>query len=266
MAKITDKASWQILEDVNKLINNATLIYGNELPENFDTLKTRYKEALTKQETIAKSIETQKQTNVSLYLARNRRDGTLAELDELFNPSKSNAASKRPVSPPPIWAKWDIMDGHQPREPRTLPVIQRDIKRHEETLRQDSKKIETLQIEHKTIEDDFKVSIDNLKGELIKLVGSNSAPDLRRIFEPVAEKQKIETRKKALEQALEKERQRHELPPSIWAKWDIADGHTRGGGYGLKIKFKKRRQTKRRQPKRRQTKRRQTKRRQTKRR
>ena len=40
MATITGRASWQILEDVNKLINNAKLIYENELPANFETLKT----------------------------------------------------------------------------------------------------------------------------------------------------------------------------------------------------------------------------------
>ena len=245
MAKITDKASWQILEDVNKLINNAKLIYENELPANFETLKTRYKEAMTKKETLAKSIRTQQQANDTLSIVQNSSNATLAELDELFNPSKSSAASKRPVSPPPIWAKWDAMDGHQHHEPRTLPELKRAIKSLEETLRQYSKKIETLQIEHKTIEDDFKVSIDNLKDELVKLVGSNSAPDLRRILEPVARKQEIlKLEQKALARA---------SAESLFSKWDYMDGHRSGG------RIKKRKSIKRNQI--RQTKRRQTKRR-----
>ena len=244
MAKITDRASWQILEDVNKLINNAKLIYENELPANFETLKTRYKEAMAKKETLAKSIRTQQQANDTLSIVQNSSNETLAELDELFNPSKSSAASKR-ASTSGLFAKWDIMDGHQHHEPRTLPVLKRAIKSLEETLRQYSNKIETLQIEHKTIEDDFKVSIDNLKDELVKLVGSNSAPDLRRILEPVARKQEIlKLEQKALARA---------SAESLFSKWDYMDGHRPGG------RIKKRKSIKRNQI--RQTKRRQTKRR-----
>lgn len=243
MAKITDRASWQILEDVSKLINHARLIYGNELPANFETLKKRYKEALAKKETVANSIRAQQLANETLTIVQNRSDQTLEELDELTGPPKSNVASKQ-ASTSGLFAKWDTMDGHQHYEPRTLPVLKRAIKRHEELVRQASKKIETLQIEHKTIEVDFEISIINLKDELVKLVGSNSAPDLRRILEPVARRQEeLRLANEALERASAR---------SLFSKWDAMD--RRSGGRIKKRKSIKRnqiRQTKRRQTKRR---------------
>lgn len=220
MSKITDRASWQILEDVSKLINHARLIYGNELPANFETLKKRYKEALAKKETVANSIRTQQLANETLTTEQVRSNQTLEELDELTGPPKSNAASKR-ARTSGLFAKWDTMDGHQHLEPRTLPVLKRAIKRHEELVRQASKKIETLQIEHKTIEVGFEVSIINLKEELVKLVGSNSAPDLRRILEPVARRQEeLRLANEALERASAR---------SLFSKWDAMDGHRASG-------------------------------------
>ena len=239
MSKITDRASWQILEDVSKLINNAALIYGNEVPANFETLKKRYKEALIKKETVANSIRAQQLANETLTIVQNRSDQTHEELDEVFNPSRSNAESKR-ARTSGLFAKWDTMDGHQHHEPRTLPVLKRAIKRHEELVRQASKKIETLQTGHKTIEDDFEVSIINLKEELVKLVGSNSAPDLRRILEPVARMQEgLKLRKEAVERASAR---------SLFSKWDTMDGHRASGRKKRRksIKRNQTRQTKRR--------------------
>lgn len=59
MAKISERASWQILEDVDKIIKNANTIYKRLRPPNFQTLKTRYEEAMAKK----KHSNNQKQPN-----------------------------------------------------------------------------------------------------------------------------------------------------------------------------------------------------------
>jgi hypothetical protein len=232
MAKITNRAGWQILEDVNKIITNAKLIYKNEVPKNFETLKTQYKETMAKKQALANSIKAQEEANKVLYREELGRDQTLVELDKVVSPSKSktNETSKTPVinsalykNDPPI----------QHLEPRTLPVLKRAIKRHEEIVREVLKKIETLQTEHKTIEDNYKVSIDDLKKELVELIGQDYAPALRSLFEPVDTKQR------------EMERASREM---LFSKWDTMD--RRSGGSRRKRKqtrqTRQRRQTKRR--------------------
>jgi hypothetical protein len=233
MAQITKRAGWQILEDVNKIINNAKLIYKNDVPKNFETLKTKYKETMVIKQALAKSITAQNEANKELYNEELRMNWTLAELDEVVTPSKSKtnetSKSKTPVMNSALY-KNDPYPPIQHYEPRTLARLKRAIKRHEELVREVLKKIETIQTEHKTIEDNYKVSIDHLKKELVELIGQDYAPALRSLFESVDTKQK------------EMERASREM---LFSKWDTMD--RRSGGSRRKRKQRRQtRQTKRR--------------------
>ena len=238
MANITNRAPWQILQDVNKIINNTELIYGNGVPRTIETLKTKYKETMVKKKTLANSIRAQDDANKELHREELMRDQAVVELDEVHSSSKSKtneaSTSKRPVTDSALYKNQPPTPPH---EPRSKPVLEKVIKRQTEIVEEVLKKIETLQKEHKTIEDNYKASIDDLKKELVKLIGYDHAPALMRLLEPVDTMQR------------EMERAGSEM---LCSKWDTMD--RRSGG--SRRKRKQRRQIKRRQTNRRQTKRR----------
>lgn len=142
-------------------------------------------------------------------------------MDELTGPPKSSATPSKSA----LHAKWDAENGYREPEPRTFPQLKRAIKGHEERVRQASNKIEILQKNHTPIEEEFNVSIDNLKNELVTLVGSDSALALRDLLKPVVEGQeRLNRDKEALERASAEASAR-----SLARKWDYMDGHRNGG-------------------------------------
>ena len=227
MAKITSKAGREILEDVERIIINAKLIYKNGYPANFETLKTQYKATLAKKQASDSSLKLLTEATNKLKTLEQGKDialKNLKKLDEPGNPSnsKTNETSKKPVTNSALYKN------EQPREhyePPTRPDLLRAIARYEELMSDAVRNIEKLRTENKPIDDDYKDSTDKLKTELVKLIGEDSASALRALFEPVS------TRQKVMEQASN---------TALQAKWATLDGHSSSA------RGKKRRQTRQR--------------------